>query len=101
MKVVEWMIQELYPGKQAALEELDKRYDAIEKPLGFPPKRRLWPISGSYTNQTGILERQWESMAAMETAYEKSFANPDIQALNEEGNTIIKNTRIELYYPEQ
>jgi len=101
MKVVEWMIQEIYPGKQSALEDIDKRYDAIEKNMGFPPKRRLWPISGAFTNQTGILERQWESMAAMEAAYEKSFAHPEIQALNEEGSAIIKNSRIELYYPEQ
>ena len=101
MKVVEWMIQEIYPGKQSALEEIDKRYDVIEKPLGFPPKSRLWPISGVYTHQTAVLERQWESMAAMEAAYDKSFSNPELQALNEEGNTIVKNSRIELYYPEQ
>jgi hypothetical protein len=98
MKVLERMVQEILPGRQEALEELDKRYDAIEKTLGFPPKRRFWPISGTLSNQMLVLEREWESMAAMETAYEKSFANPGIQALYQEGASIIKNSRIELFY---
>jgi hypothetical protein len=101
MIVIERMIQEIYPGKIDALTEIDKRYDAIEKGLGFPAKRRLWNISGVYDFNMLILERQWESMAAMEAAYERSFANADIQALNEEGLAIIKSTRIELYTPAQ
>jgi hypothetical protein len=43
MKVVERLIQEIFPGKQDALREIDKRYYAIEKELGFPPSKRLWP----------------------------------------------------------
>jgi hypothetical protein len=101
MIVIERMIQELYPGKNAALEDLDKRWDAIEKTLGFPPKKRMWSISGVHVLNTLIIERQWESMAAMEAAYEKSFANADIEALNEEGSAIIKSSRIELYTPAQ
>lgn len=33
----------------------------------------------------------------MEAAYEKSVAMPEIQALGEEGLTIVENSRIELY----
>ncbi len=99
MIVVERMITEIYPGKFAELQELDKRYDAIEAGLGYPPKKRFWNISGVYDFNTLILERQWASMAAMEAAVEKSFVNPDIQALNAEGIAIIKSTRIELYSP--
>lgn len=99
MKVVEWMIQDIYPGQDSALDELDKRYDAIESTLGFPSKRRLWCISGTLDNNAIVIEREWESMAAMEAAYEKAFAHPDIQALWEEGRKIIKSSRIELYTP--
>lgn len=99
MIVIERMIQEIFPGKLAALNEIDKRYDAIEKTLGFPPKKRFWSVSSLYDSNTIILERQWESMAAMEAAYEKSFAHPDIQALFEEGQTIIRNSRVEIYTP--
>jgi hypothetical protein len=99
MKVVERMIQAIYPGKNAELDDIDKRYDAIESTLGFPPKKRLWCISAPYDLNTLIIEREWESMAAMEATYEKSFANKDIQALGQEGQSIIKSTRIELYTP--
>jgi len=99
MIVVERIVQQIYPGKNAELEALDKRWDAIEKGLGFPPKKRLWSISGAHTTNTLIIERQWESLAAMEAAYENSFADPDIQALEAEGDAIIKSSRIELYMP--
>jgi hypothetical protein len=93
------MIQEIYPGQNAALEDLDKRYNAIESTLGFPSKKRLWCISGLQHTGTLVIEREWESFAAFEAAYEKAFANADLQALGEEGQTIIKNNRIELYTP--
>ena len=99
MIVVQRMIQQIYPGKNAELEALDKRWDAVEQGLGFPPKKRLWSIAGEHDTSTLIIERQWESMAAMEAAYEKSFADPDIQALEKEGDAIIKSSRIELYTP--
>lgn len=99
MKVVERLIQTIYPGKNAELDDIDKRYDAIESKLGFPPKKRLWCISGPYTFNTLIIEREWESMAAMEATYEKSFANKDIQALGQEGQTIVQDSRMELYTP--
>lgn len=99
MKIIERLVQEIYPGQNAALEELDKRYDAIESTLGFPPKKRMWCISGPYLTGTLIIEREWESMAAFEATYEKAFANAELQALGEEGSTIVKNNRFELYTP--
>ena len=97
MKIVERMVQEIFPGQNAALDDLDKRYDAIESKLGFPPKKRMWSISGPHPTNTLVLEREWESMAAMETAIEKLFENEGIRALWKEGETIIKSSRIELY----
>lgn len=99
MKVVERMVQEIYPGKNEALEDLDKRYDAIESKLGFPAKKRYWCISGPYQTGTLIVEREWESFAALEESYEKAFANEELTALGEEGASIVKNSRIELYTP--
>jgi len=101
MIVIERMIQEIHPGKNEALVELDGRYAPINESLGFPPIKRYWSISGSHDWNTSVLERQWESMAAMEATYEKSFDHPDIQALNAEGADIIKSTRVELYTPAQ
>ncbi len=99
MVVVERMIQEIYPDKLADLEELDKRYTAVEDGLGFPPKKRFWSMAGALDFNTLVIEREWPSMAAMETAYEKSFASLEIQALYAEGMAIIKSSRMELYQP--
>lgn len=99
MKVIERIIQEINPGKNTALEDIDKRFDVIEGPLGFPSKKRLWCFSGPHYTNTIVIEREWESMAVMEAAYEKFVAHPGIQTLLEEGQTIIKNSRIELYTP--
>jgi hypothetical protein len=99
MKVVERLIQEIYPGQSEALEDIDKRYNAIEASLGFPPKKRLWCISGPHHANTIIIEREWESMAAMEAAVEKTFGHPELQAPSEDANTIVKNSRWELYTP--
>lgn len=99
MKVLERMVQEIYPGKNEALEDLDKRYDAVESSLGFPPKKRYWCISGPHQTGTLIVEREWESFAAFEAAYEKAFANEEHVALGDESMSIVKNNRIELYTP--
>lgn len=99
MKVVERMVQEIYAGQNEALDEIDKRYDVIEKAAGFPPKKRLWCISGPYNGNTIIIEREWESFAVMEATYEKVFANADYHALGKDVQTIVKSNRIEYFTP--
>lgn len=99
MVTVERMIQKVCPDKWAELEEIDKRYDAVESRLGFPPKKRYRCIMGGHDTNTLIIERQWDSLAAMEAAYEKAFADPEHQALNEEVTSIIKSTQLEAYMP--
>jgi len=81
MKVIERIIQEINPGKNTALEDIDKRFDVIEGPLGFPSKKRLWCFSGPHYTNTIVIEREWESMAVMEAVYEKFVAHPGIQTL--------------------
>jgi hypothetical protein len=98
MKIIEHLIQEIHPGKQEALEAIDKKYHAIEDTLGFPPTRRLWAVSGAHVHNISIQVREWESMAAMEAAFERAFENADLQALHPENNTIIKSSRTEYYW---
>ena len=99
MIAIERMIQKVSPDKWAELDEIDKRYDAVESRLGFPPKKRYRCIMGGHDWNTLILERQWDSLAAMEATYEKAFADPEHQALNEEVTSIVKSTRGEVYMP--
>jgi hypothetical protein len=87
------------PGKLGALNEIDKRFDVVEKGLGFPPKKRYSPVSGILDFNTIVLHHEWESLAAMEEAYTRGFASPEQQAINAELNGIVESTRIELFMP--
>jgi hypothetical protein len=99
MVAIDRMIQQVHPGKWAELEEIDKRYKAVESRLGFPPKKRYQCIMGSHDTNTLIVERQWNSLAAMEATYEKAFADPEHQALGKEITSIVKSTQWEVYMP--
>jgi hypothetical protein len=46
---------------------------------------------------TLIIERQWDSFAAMEAAYEKVIADPDYQQLQVESVPITRKNRFERY----
>jgi hypothetical protein len=93
------MIQKVRPGKFPDLDELDKKYIAIESRLGFPPKKRYQCIIGGHDLNTVIVERQWDSLAAMEEIFTKAFADPEYQALADEGISIIESTQWEVYTP--
>ena len=100
MVTIERMIQQVRPDKWAELEKIDKKYNAVEGRLGFPPKKRYQCLTGSHEVNTLIVERQWASLAAMEATYEKAFADPEHQALQKELLTsIIKSAHMELYMP--
>lgn len=99
MITVDRMIQQVRPDKWEELEKIDKRYNAVESCLGFPPKKRYHCMIGSHDTNTLIIERQWDSLAAMEAAYEKAFADPEHQALQKEITSIIESTQTEVYMP--
>ena len=98
-KVVERMTQQIYATKWPALEEIDKKYDAIEGKHGYPPKRRYRLFAGGGSTNTLVGEREWESMAAMEAAYEKAFADPAWHAINAEATDIMADNQIEILLP--
>jgi len=99
MVIVERLTQKLRPNKFEELEKLDKKYTALENKFGFPLKKRYQLIAGGNDFNTLIVERQWESLAKMEAAYEKALADAEYQKLNEESSSAIKSTQMELYTP--
>ena len=99
MIIVERLIQKIYPDKWAELEEIDKKYDVVEGRLGFPPKKRYRCMSGGHDTDTLIIERQWDSLAAMEATYDTASEDPELQALWVEGTSIVKSNQVELYWP--
>ncbi len=97
--MVERLIQQVRPDKWTELEALDKKYATVESRCGFPAKKRYRCFVGGDNTDALIIERQWESFASMEAAYEKVFADPEWQALGAEGTGIIESDRHELYVP--
>lgn len=97
MRVLERLIQQVMPDKWEALEILDKKYDAVEQKLGFPTKRRYRSFAGSGNTDMLVIEREWESMAIMEAAWEKSMLSAEHQQLGVEGQGVISSNTWELY----
>jgi hypothetical protein len=99
MITVERLIQQIRADKWAELEAIDKKYSAIESRLGFPPKKRYRCISGRHNTDTLIVERQWESMAALEAAWQKALSDPERKALGTEMASIVESEWFELLWP--
>ena len=62
---LERQIQKIRPGQWAALEKIDRRFDAVENELGFPTKRRWRTLIGGAGFNALIVEREWDSMSHM------------------------------------
>ncbi len=98
MKIMERRIINVGPGKWAEIQEMEKKWDALENRIGgFSPKRRLRPIAGSEGLNTFVWEREWESFAVCEAAYEKEMGDPEVQALTKETESLYESSRGELY----
>ena len=97
--IIERQIQQVYPDKWAELEAHDQKNTMLEARYGFPPKRRMRCMIGGHDLNTLIIEREWESTAAMEAAFIKLFADPEHAAIAAENATIIKSAQIEIYWP--
>ena len=97
MKIMERHIGKVRPGKWAELEQIEKQYDAIERPWGFPLKRRYRALYGSYSRDAHITEREWDGMAVMEAALERAVARSEWLALGQDLNSVLESLQIEVY----
>ena len=99
MMIIERQMQKVRSGKWTELEELDKKFIPVESQLGFPVRRRCRSLIGGLTTDMLIVERQWDSFAALEAAYEKALMNPEHQALSKDVELILESQQIEFYLP--
>ena len=98
MKVLERHVRKIRPDKWDEVEGIDNKFDAVEGKYGYPPKRYYRSFSGTHDVFTSIMEREWESLAAMEAATEKAFADPQWQTLVSEIGVGMEGPQIELYW---
>jgi len=98
--IIQRLIQRVIPGKWDALNEIDPKFNEIEKKYGFPDnKRRLRPVTGSLDMNTVIIEYQWPSMGKLERAMTKALLDPEHQKLSVELEKIISHQIMEIYTP--
>ncbi len=101
MRVMERIVQKVRPGQWAALEEAGKKLTAAERRLGWPAVvKRYRPIFfGGGDLNTLIIEREWDSLAAYESALDNVIYDAEFQAIINEFRNVIEGTTVELYVP--
>jgi hypothetical protein len=96
--ILQRTIHQVRQGKWEELQALEAKYDAVHARLGTPPRKRYQCLFGGSSTLTEVVEREWESLTALETAYVKMMADPELQALGKESEALIKSTQNELYW---
>ena len=75
MKILMRTPVKIVPGKMEEYMEAEKERVAIAERLGMPPEKRYLMVSGPGDRVNTIFyEMEWDSMAAIETFYEKMMA---------------------------
>ena len=82
MKIMMRTPIKIVPGKMAEYMELEKERLIMAKRFGYPPEKRYMMISGPGDRvHTIVYELEWDSLAAIETFYEKMLSDPESQAM--------------------
>lgn len=98
MAIIIREIQKVRPGQWGALEAAESKWAVFEERTGFSRKRRRFRVfSGVEDMNTIVIEFEFESLAALDAAYERGEADPEYEELMEELYTIISSSRVELY----
>ena len=97
MRILERHTQTLEKGGWETYVAKEKMHEAVETRLGgFPTKRHYRPFS-NWNGTVVVWQREWDSFAAMEAAYEKSFGDPEWQALRDVPSAIVDDS-VELFF---
>ncbi len=98
MKVIWRTTVKIVPGKMAEYMGLEERRKSMSSSLGMPPEKVYRCLSGDSAH-TIVYEMEWDSLAVMETALEKMFADPEMQAMMPKYDGLIVSHENELYTP--
>lgn len=96
IKILERHIKKVSAGSTKQQQELEKKYAAVEARLGYPKAKWYIVHTGTSPMGTRVLERERESMAAMEATLEKAVADSESQALYAESSGKGAKTKVEL-----
>jgi hypothetical protein len=99
VRILERIVTKVERGRWADLASVERRFEELESQWGFPTARRYRAGAGSLDMNTMVLEREWDSYAAREEAYERAMENEDWHALGRESYGIIGSTQAEFFHP--
>ena len=98
MKVMWRTTVKIVPGKMAEYMQLEEKRKAFSIRLGLPAERVYMGLSGDSAH-TLVYELDWDSLASMEAALEKMFADPERQQMMSEYDSTIVTHENELFTP--
>ncbi|TFG24381.1 MAG: hypothetical protein EU533_02180 [Promethearchaeota archaeon] len=81
------------------LEDMEKKFLAAEKRIGFPveTKTRHRALFGSNGVNTLVIDYKWESMAKMEKVITKALLDPEYQKLSDQVYPLIEDSKWEIF----
>ena len=97
--VIQRMVQTIPAGRWDEYEELDKKFDEIEKKIGYPQKKRLRCLFGAVGSNSIVIEFEWASLSKMEKTITKAYLDPEYQKLLEKLQSLILKATTEIYTP--
>ena len=97
MRILERWVQNIRDGQWQNLEDMNRELSQVEDRYGFAPKRRYRRITGSISDNTLVVEREWASMADMEAAYDAIWRDPDYARVTAQLPSIIAQNEFEIY----
>jgi hypothetical protein len=84
-------------GQWDAFVAHQARMDASRARLGYPPHRRLRPMTGGQANDVEVLEREWPSLEAWMAQGVKAAPGREHAALMAEHESLAESIRFEVY----
>lgn len=99
MKVAQRGTMKIAPGKMGEAMSLLGQHMAIVRRLAPPGivERGYRPFFAGESVHTIVFEIEWDSMATMETFFEKLMAAPEMQALAPKWEAVEESHEVELY----
>jgi hypothetical protein len=101
MAILERHVQTLQIGP-AAYWERERKFLAIEARMGgFPAKRYYALVFGGESGSITVWEREWESLALMDSTYTQMMTEPSMQELMDTNHESGVTERTEIYWVEE
>ena len=91
-------IQKIHPDKWEELEKVELKWADLEKRAGYPDvKKRYRAYSSADDLNTLVIEIEWESFAAMESANAKLAEDPALAEVAVATDSIVLSIRFEFF----